>query len=575
MSKKIKRVLFLCMVSMLFLSENKSQAKEPTEATTKNMEGEQAEEAIQSESVTQTVEATELDLGDYSTEMTVGEKQLLAVTILPTNATVQELTYQSSNINVATVNGMGRIIAVKEGNTKITVTCGKASANFDLTVKKKESAEIPVTELDLGDCPKEITIGTSQLLNVAVIPANATETSFTYKSSNEAVASVNALGRLTGNQLGTAEITVNCEKVKGKFTVTVIEDSSQEKTIEVQDIEIGNYEEELNVDATLNISATVLPTNATDATITYKSSNTEIATVNSSGEVKGIAAGQVVIYVTAGNITKQVPITVKIGTTAINLNSDYKVLKSGDTFQIKAQVQPAGAAGGITYKSLNTDIATVSGAGVITAKSCGNTGIIVSNGDLQVSVTVIVNEEGSASTEEETSPIEEGEGNRNFPEEVTTEEYPMISKEILKYFYENEKVLTIKGDGYIIYLDGKDIVNFENELKTQLVFEKVENGFTFVINDENKLCGKLTIELSEKITKEKYLYLFNTEKQRYQKLKAEDIETLHIDSAGKYLVTSKTLSGFHISFILVGIGCVAILVGVGAYIGVKKQYWFW
>lgn len=135
--------------------------------------------------------------------------------------------------------------------------------------------------------------------------------------------------------------------------------------------------------------------------------------------------------------------------------------------------------------------------------------------------------------------------------------------------------IQLRNNDFFVLIYGFIIVNFENELKTQLVFEKVENGFTFVINDENKLCGKLTIELSEKITKEKYLYLFNTEKQRYQKLKAEDIETLHIDSAGKYLVTSKTLSGFHISFILVGIGCVAILVGVGAYIGVKKQYWFW
>ena len=67
-------------------------------------------------------------------------------------------------------------------------------------------------ELDLGDCPKEIVIGTSQILNVGVIPADATNVEFKYESNNPNVESVNALGRLTGKTLGTAEITVSCGK---------------------------------------------------------------------------------------------------------------------------------------------------------------------------------------------------------------------------------------------------------------------------------------------------------------------------------------------------------------------------
>ena len=570
--QNIKKVLFGCMAGMIFMLEITSYAQEPQEAVTENVTGEQLAEEIQA---SEEVQPTELDLGDYQTEMMIGEKQLLSVTILPAAATVRELTYHSSNTKAATINGMGRITAVKEGTTKITVTCGKISANFNLTVKKAESTEVAVTELDLGDCPKEITIGTSQLLNVAVIPANATETSFTYESNNPAVVSVNALGRITGNQLGTAEITVACGNVKNKFQVTVVEDSSKEETVAVQDVEIGDHEEELAVDSTLNISATVLPSNATDTTVTYQSSNTEIATVNSSGEVKGIAPGKVVITVSAGNVAKQVPITVKIATTAISLNSDYQVMKPKDTFQIKAQVQPAGAAGSITYKSVNTEVAAVSSSGVITAKSCGNTAIIVSNGDLQASVTVIVNEEGTAADEKNTDSEVSGEQEKSFPKEVTAEEYPVISAEMLKYFYEKEKVLTIKGDGYIITLNGKDIVNFENELETKLSFQEEKNGFSLVVNDEKKLCGKITIDLSEKISKEKYLYLYNSEKEKYQELDTEDISLLVIDTEGKYLLTSKPLSGLKVNVIVIVAGCLAILTGAGVYIGVKKQYWFW
>lgn len=542
------------------------------EATSKTELKEESE--FLDETNTEEVKVTELDLGDYISEMTIGEKQLLCVTILPQNATGTELTYQSSNKNVATINGMGRITAVKKGTTKITVSCGKVSATFDLTVKEAENTEIPVTELDLGDCPKEITVGTSQILSVGVIPADATETTFTYETNNPTVASVNALGRLTGNQTGTAEITVSCGNIKGKFQVTVVEDGSEEVK-KVQDVEIGDYEEELEVDKTLNLSATVVPSDATDSTITYKSSDTGIATVNSSGEVKGIAPGQVVIYVTAGTITKQVPVTVKIGTTAIKVNSDYQVMKPNETFQLKAEVQPEGAAGSISYKSINPQVAEVSSAGVIRAKQTGNTAIVVSNGDLQVSVTVIVNEETVSETGKETVSKENKNTNQTFPDEVTVKEYPVISTEMLKYFYEKEKVLTIKGEGYTIYLDGKDIVNFENELKTKLSFQETENGFTFVVNDRKKLCGKIKINIEKKIGEEKYLYLYNNEKEKYQKLETEDITILNIDTAGKYLVTFKPIGGIHINLILVALGVVAILIGVGVYIGVKKRYWFW
>ena len=605
MKRKIaKAILFLCLSGILPVSsipchaqESKAYAGEKdilvagetvidtaqfseiqSQKNTELLKDTKPKEEIQSSEKTATegeVKATELDLGDYLTEMTVGEKQLLCVTVLPSNATDVELTYKSSNEKVATINGMGRITAVKKGSTKITVSCGNVSSSFDLTVKEAENTEVTVTELDLGDCPQKITIGTSQILSVGVIPADATETPFTYASSNPLVVSVNALGRVTGNQLGTAEITVSCGKVNSKFQLTVVEDSSEEKEVEVQDIEIGDYEEELNVDETMSLSATVLPSDATDSTVTYKSSDTGIATVNSSGEVKGIAPGQVVIYVSAGNVTRQASFTIKVATKTIIVNSDYQVMKPKDTFQIKAEVQPQEAAGSITYKSLNTEVAEVSATGLITAKKSGNTAIVVSNGDLQVSITVIVNEESATKTGRETTIKNQKQEGQIFPDQVSTKEYPVITTEMLKYFYEKEKVLTIKGAGYTIYLDGKDIVNFENELNTKLLFEEEGNGFTFVVNEEKKLCGKLTINLSKKVTEEKYLYLYSREKEKYQKLEPGDITNLSIDTAGKYLLISKKQSGFTFNVMFIGVGSVAILIGAGVYIGVKKRYWFW
>ncbi len=516
----------------------------------------------------------ELDMGDYQSEMIVGEKQLLTVTVLPEDTTNQNVAYASSNAEVATINGMGRITALTKGSTTITASCGNVSAYFELTVKEKENTEIPVTDLDLGDCPKEITIGTSQLLSVAVIPANATDTNFTYKSSKKSVASVNELGRLTANKLGTAEITVSCGKIKKSFTVTVVEDDSIEKEIEVTDIEIGDYEEELNVDETLNLTVTVLPSDATDATVVYQSSDPAVATVNSTGEVKGIAAGEVIIYIVAGKVRKQVPVTVKIATTAINLNTEYKVMKPGDSFELKASVQPTGAAGKITYSSIDPEIASVTSSGTITAKKCGNTAIVVSNGDLQVSVTVIVNEDGVIK-ENKTELSKDTQEETEFSEEVTVAECKTITSEMLRYFYENRKLLTINGEDYTIYIDGKDIVNCENEFQTEILFEQQKQGFTFEVNEGKKLCGKLTVMLGAKVTNEKYLYLYNDEKGKYQRVNAEDMDELVIDTAGIYLLSQNQLHGFRFNAIFVAVSVIIIVIGIGIYIALKKQYWFW
>ena len=96
-----------------------------------------------------------------------------------------------------------------------------------------------------------------------------------------------------------------------------------------------------------------------------------------------------------------------------------------------------------------------------------------------------------------------------------------------------------------------------------------------MVNDGNKLCGKIKIDLSEKVTDEKYLYLYNEQKDKYQRISVEDIKELSIDTAGTYLLTSEPLTGLQWNVVLVVIAVVAILAGIGVYIGVKKQYWFW
>ena len=164
------------------------------------------------------VEVSELDLGDYQSQMAVGEKQLLSVTVLPMDATDQTLKYSSSDVSVAKINGMGRITALKAGVTEIVVTCGSVTEKFGLTVTDVGNT---VWDIDLGDCPEEIEVGSSQLMSVTVIPEEAISAKVTYMSSNEKVASVNEIGRITGISVGSAVITVTCGSVKKDFSIKI------------------------------------------------------------------------------------------------------------------------------------------------------------------------------------------------------------------------------------------------------------------------------------------------------------------------------------------------------------------
>ncbi len=516
------------------------------------------------------IEVKEIDLGEYSSQMTVGEKQLLIVTLLPQNAGEQSITYQSGNPKVADINGMGRITALSEGTSKIIVSCGNVKENFLLNVVA--APDTNVRDIDVGDCPNEIEVGTSQMLSVTIIPEDAICEKISYESANPEIASVNEIGRLSGIAKGETTITVMCGSVKKYFNIKVIEPGSE--IVPVTDIEIGDYEDELEVDKTLTLYTTVLPADATNNKVSFESSDENIATVKSSGEVKGISEGDVVITISAGNIKKSVPLKVKIATSAIRLNSTYIVMQQGENYALKSTVYPAGADRNVLYESLNPDIITVSNDGVVTARNCGTATVIVKNNDTSTAATVIVNKEELGE-----QPI----GKDNVPEKnlteytntVSVEDYPVISADMLRYFYDTGQVLLIHGTDYTIQIDGKKICNYENEFYTDIQVRKTSDGMYFELNRSENLCGQVVIQFNDNGVKGKKLYLYNEAKKKYELLNTADQNSLKLDVAGKYLLTEKNISAGKIKLIVIIAVSIMLLVIIGVYIGVKKQYWFW
>lgn len=349
----------------------------------------------------------------------------------------------------------------------------------------------------------------------------------------------------------------------------IIEDES----IAITDIEIADHEDAVNVGETLSLSATVLPADATNSDVTYKSSDESIATVKSTGEVKGISKGKVIIYVSAGDITKEVPLTVKVATDGIKVNNDYLVLKQGSTFQLSTSVTPAEANQSVSYRSIDESIATVSDKGYVSAKKVGNTTILVSNGESSVAISVIVNQSALSTNQEDVSdsPVEEG---KEYADSIAASTVEKVDTDMLYYIYSTGKILEIVGDGYSIEIDGGDIVNYKNEFYTDIQLVQKEEGIAFTLNKGEFLCGEITLHLLE--VNEKYLYLYNTSKEKYELIETDSLEELKLTTPGEYLISSEKLSYSTVTIIyFIVFGVLALLVGVGVYIGVKKQYWFW
>ncbi len=516
----------------------------------------------------QPVAVKEIDLGDYQSKMTVGEKQLLSITVLPVDADGSDVSYSSSNPKVAKINGMGRITALKAGVTEIVVSCGGISEKFTLTVVEAGST---VRDLDLGDCPQEIEVGTSQMLSVTTIPTDVVSPEITYQSSDTSIATINEIGRVSGVAVGTVTITVQCGKVKKEFSLKVVQAKSDE--IPVKDIEIGDYEKELEVDRTLTLSVMVLPSDATNSTVTYRSSDEKVATVNSFGEIKGIGEGEVTITVSAGNVTKKVELKVKVATSKIELDTTYLVMQSGETHQLVAKVLPAEADQSITFTSVNPEVASVTAGGLVNAKQCGTGTIIVKNGDTSTAVAVIVNLEEQQENKEdkENKPAT----TEKYENVIMAEECPVISSDMLRYFYERNDVLTVYGSGYTMKIDGGKIKNWENELYTGLVLKDEPQGITFELNRSKRLCGAVTVQFDDKTVSGNYLYLYNTSKGKYELLQKQDINLMELDTAGSYLITEKKLSNGKVKIAVLVITFSVVIILIGVYIAVKKRYWFW
>ena len=315
------------------------------------------------------IKVTGVKLNKSETNLLVSGNETLTATVLPEDATNQNVTWKSDKPEIATVDANGKVMAVKVGEATITVTTedGGKTATCKVTVSE---TSVAVTGVTLNKTETSIFVGGSETLTATVAPADATNQKVTWKSSDAAVASVDANGKVTGVKAGEATITVTTEDGGKTATCKV---TVKAATVAVTGVTLNKATLSLIAGASETLTATVAPADATNKKVTWKSSDAAVATVDTNGKVTAVKAGEATITVTTedGGKTATCKVTVKP-----NLVSEITLaalaIYVGESKAVTATVKPDDATNkALTWTSSDETVATVDATGKVTGKKIG------------------------------------------------------------------------------------------------------------------------------------------------------------------------------------------------------------
>lgn len=234
-------------------------------------------------------------------DLNVNQTARLTATVSPPNATEANLEWTSSAPAVAAVSSTGEITALGNGSAKIT-----AAASGGETASATVVVTTPVEEVRINAAKLGLLIEETRQLTATVFPESASDKAVTWSSSNSAVADVNSAGQVTAQGNGSAEITATTRD--GGKTASV----SVTVTTPVTGISLPKTALSMEVGETTRLSAVISPSSASDKEVTWTSSNSAAAAVDSSGLISAKGQGTAIITVKArdGGKTAAVKVTV-------------------------------------------------------------------------------------------------------------------------------------------------------------------------------------------------------------------------------------------------------------------------
>lgn len=283
-------------------------------------------------------------------------------------------TITSSNVAAVSITG-DKIKAGTKGQMAILTLKAGTTTKTIKVYTTDETGKIPTQAVVLNKTFVTLNPGKTEQLKITYLPDYATASIGTVKwtSSNEAVVTVDAAGKLTAKTAGKAIITAVTSDGNVMYCIVTVEN------IKVSKITITTTtSNKIATGKKVTLKATVTPSNAYNKGVTWKSSNTKVATVSSSGVVttkKKMGGKTVTITATAkdGSGKKaSYKIYVKKGIVKKVYISGVKSVKAGKKLYLKGKTSASsGANRTLKWSSSNTKYAKVSSKGTVTTYKAG------------------------------------------------------------------------------------------------------------------------------------------------------------------------------------------------------------
>lgn len=332
--------------------------------------------STQSGEVVLAISATSISLNLNQANLKVGETIQLEATVLPTTTTDKSVIWFSSDDSIASVDANGLVTANKEGTAEIIAKAGSKEASVSITVISTLAEAIT-----LNRTTATLNVSGTIQLRASVSPETTTDKTVTWISSNEAIATVNSEGMVTAHGLGECDITATTADGSNKTAschITVGATPAESISVEPK----GPFT--LRIGETIQFSATVLPQDATDKSVSWKS-QTGGVTIDANGLATAVAPVEN-NWISATNSAGQqdlVYITVlPTLISSIDVVPQELSLKVNQTIKVQAVVNPVDATDkSLKWSSSNTAVATVDGNGNIIAVAMGETDITVTAND--------------------------------------------------------------------------------------------------------------------------------------------------------------------------------------------------
>ena len=246
---------------------------------------------------------TDISLNKVNMKTTVGDTFTLTATLSPSNTKYirnAKITWTTSNSKVAVVSN-GKVTIKGGGTAVITAkTSGGKTATCSITANQ------PVTSVKLSKTSLSLEKGKTQTITATITPSDASDKTVTWSTSNSKVATVSN-GKITAVSNGTATITAKTSNGKTASCKVIV-------TTPVSSVKLSKTSLTLVKGTSETITATITPSNASDKTVTWTTSNSKVATV-SNGKITAKSDGTATITVkTSNGKTASCEVTVKTPT---------------------------------------------------------------------------------------------------------------------------------------------------------------------------------------------------------------------------------------------------------------------